>query len=153
VKTLFTLLLTFSGFWAFAQNNSENNVHSKDGKVYIEILVQQDEVESLLNDPEFCESGTSLSFCFRNYVNEKLDLAVNNGNKLDFIIEASLSNTKEIQINLSADSGQAAVSSYQITNNLFVDDIPTFKHEMKFTLNGQEQNIVLDEANRTANIN
>ncbi len=152
VNTLFTFILTLCSFCAFAQNVSENNVHEKDGKVYFEILVQQSEVTDILMSTDYCEEGTALSFCFRNYVNEKLDISVNNGAKLDFIIEASLSNLKDIQINLSADSGVSQVTSYQITNNLFVDEIPAYKNQMTFTLNGVEQEIILDAINRIATI-
>jgi len=133
VKILTTILFTFLTLGAFAQNESENYVHEKNGKVYFEILVQQAEVESIINSTDFCEAGTSISFCFRNYVNDKLDLSVNGGNSLDFIIEASLS-----------------INSFEVTNNLFVDEIPSFKHEMKFTLNGVEKDILLDATNRSA---
>lgn len=150
VKITSTILFTFLSLWAFAQNISENNIHEKNGKVYFEILVQQAEVESIINSTDYCEAGTSISFCFRNYVNEKLDLSVNGGADLEFTIEASLSNTKEIQINLSADTGETTINSYEITNNLFFEGAPTFMHEMKFTLNGVEQEIVLDTNNRTA---
>lgn len=153
VKILTTILFTFISLWAFAQNTSENHVHEKSGKVYFEILVQQAEVENIINSTDYCDAGTSISFCFRNYVNEKLDLAVNGGSPLEFTIEASLSNTKEIQINLSADTGQSTINSFEITNNLFFEDIPTYLHEMKFTLNGVETDLVLDTNNRTAVVN
>lgn len=140
-------------FWAGAQNSSENKIHSIDGRVYFEILVNQAEVEEFISNSEFCEEGTALSFCFRNYVNKKLQLAVNNsGEALEFTIEASLSNTKEIQINLSAETGFKKITSYQITNNLFVDEIPSFINKISVKLDDEKSEISLDSENRTTEI-
>lgn len=153
VNILYTIILSFCCFWATAQNLSESTIHEKDGKVYIEMLVQTAEVEDILTAEANCEAGTSISFCFRNYVNENLTLSVNNGNPLDFTIEASISNQKELQINLSAETEETNITSFQVTNDLFVDDISTYLNEMVFRLNGTEQKVILDSVNRSAEIN
>jgi hypothetical protein len=153
VNILYTTIFTLCSFWASAQNLSEANIHEKNGKVYLELLVQQVEVEDILSSEENCETGTAISFCFRNYVNENLELSVNDGDPLEFTIEASISNQKELQINLSAETGESTINSFQVTNNLFVDDLSSYVNQMKFVLNGTEQLIILDAQNRVADIN
>ena len=153
MNILYTLIFSFFCFVASAQNISETSIHEKSGKVYVEMLIQQAEVEDILTDASNCEEGTSISFCFRNYVNGNLELSVNNGEPLEFIIEASISNQKELQINLSAETNVSTITSFQVTNNLFVDDITSYINEMIFTLNGSEQKVILDADNRTAEIN
>ena len=152
MNILYTIIFSFLGLWASAQNLSEASVQEKNGKVHIELLVKLSEVESILTDENNCDGGVAISFCFRNYVNENLELAINNGENLDFIIEASISNQKELQINLSAETDDLPVTSYQVTNNLFVDDILNYINKMTFDINGNKQTVNLDTQNRTVSI-
>lgn len=153
VKIQLIILFVLSAFFVSAQNKSECTVHHKDGKVYVEVLVQLEETEHIVSSEDFCEQGTSLSFCFRNYLNEKLDVLINDSEELDFIIEASLANTTKIQINLSAETTATTINSIDITNNTFVDDVQGFENVMTVTLNGVETNAILNAANRTMSVN
>lgn len=141
-----------SYFFASAQQTADFKVHEKNGKVYLEAVVTLDDVEAYITDIEYCDQGTSISFCMRNYMAEKLDISINGEPKLDFVIEASLANSKLLQINLSSEYSNP-ITSISITNNAFVDDIDNFQNKVKLTLGSETVEEVLDSQNRTATIN
>lgn len=153
VRILLSILFVCATIFASAQNSSEITVHNKNGKVYVEIFILLDNVNLIVNDETYCEAGTSTSFCFRNYINEKLKVEVNGSETLDFIIEASMANTKNMQINLSAESAGNSVSSYKITNNAFINEIPTFINNVNIKLNGNESNHIMDANNTIIEVN
>lgn len=134
-----------------AQNTADYMLHEKNGKVYFEATVTLQEVQSIISDQQYCDAGVSTSFCLRNYLAEKLDISINGGDKLDFMIEASLENAIFHQINLSSEQS-ATISSFTITNNAFVDEIEGFKVNLSGTLGNNTTKTVLNGVNRTVTI-
>jgi len=153
VRILLSILFVCATLFATAQNNSEITVHNKNGKVYVEVFVLLNEVEAIVSNEAYCEAGTSTSFCFRNYINEKLTIEVNGSETLEFIIEASMANTKNMQINLSAESAGNSINSYKITNNAFISEMPGFVNNVKVILNGSESSHVMDASNTVLEVN
>ena len=152
VKIQLTILFVLFTLFLSAQSKADYMIHHKNGKVYFEANVNIADIESIVMSPEYCEAGTSISFCLRNYFQQKLMISVNNGEPMDFVIEASLANSRLLQINLSCDQA-SVINSFQIENNAFVDEISTFQNEMSITLNGNVTKAVLDSTNRTVNVN
>jgi len=153
VKIQLTLLFVLAALFVTAQNNADITIHHKDAKVYVEVLVQIQEIEHIVSSEDFCEQGTSLSFCFRNYIQEKLKISINGTENLEFIIEASLANAEKMQLNLSAVSTQTSFSSFEIENNAFVEEIEGFTNNMTVKLNEKESKQALDLSKRSLSVN
>ena len=151
VKIQLSLILLFFGFLSIAQNTADYNLHEKNGKVYLAATITLEEVQNIISDEEYCASGVSTSFCLRNYLSEKLDVSVNGGDKIDFIIDASLENAIFHQINLSSEQS-GPVTSFTITNNAFVDEIEGYKIKVSGTLGNNTTKTVLDANNRIVTI-
>lgn len=151
VKFQLSLILMFFGLISMAQNTADYMLHEKNGTVYLEATVTLEEVQSIISDEKYCSTGVSTSFCLRNYFAEKLDISINGGEKLDFMIDASLENAVFHQINLSSDQA-TSVTSFTITNNAFVDEIDGFKINVSGRLGNNTTKTKLDAVNRTVTI-
>jgi len=153
VKTQLSILFIFFAFISMAQEQADYTVVVKNDKIYLEAKILKTEVETIVMSDDYCDAGTSMSFCLRNYLAEKLEIRVNSGEIVPFVIEASLANATKLQVNMSSEESFDSFTQLDITNNCFVDDMPTYKNMMKVTWNGVTTVVELDKTNRQATFN
>lgn len=153
VKAQLIIIFVLFSFFAVAQEQAEYSVYVKNEKIYLEAKILIDDVDAIVQSTQYCEAGTSLSFCLRNYLAEKLEITIDGGEPLAFVIEASLANSTKLQVNLSSDDPIGLIDQLDITNNAFVDDMTDFKNVMKVSINGTTTVVTLDKLNRSASFN
>ncbi len=153
VKAQLIIIFVLFSFLAVAQEQADYSVYIKNDKVYLEAKILIEDVATIVQSEDYCEAGTSMSFCLRNYLAEKLEITLDGGAPLAFIIEASLANSTKLQVNLSSDDSVGTITQMDITNNAFVDDMTEFKNVMKVSLNGNTTVVTLDKLNRSASFN
>ena len=150
VKIQLSIIFVFFAFIAIAQEQAEYSIYVKNDKLHLEAKILKTEVETIVMSEDYCEAGTSMSFCLRNYLEQKLEIRINDEEPVTFVIEASLANATKLQINLSSEVEYPAIDELVVTNNAFVDDKPTYLNITTVSINGTTSKVTLDSTNRSA---
>lgn len=151
MKILYTTLLLLCTQFIFAQQESEISLYEKHGNLVAEVLVYLPETASIFSAEEHCAAGVSPSFCLRNYLQELMSVTINNQAKSTFIIDASISDEKKIQVILSTPI-DGDLTQLTIQTDAFFAQFPDFKHLLKIRVNNKTEKLVLDTNKRSYSV-